>query len=66
MARPTVPHCKECKHLEDKNENYWPTALRNAYGCWFCKKVNKYINGQEIRTSPGWCPLRARGKTSAE
>lgn len=66
MARPKVPHCKECKHLEDKNEHYYPSILKNAYGCWFCKSQDKYINGQEIRTSPTWCPLRALGRTSAE
>ena len=66
MARPTVPHCKECRYLEDKNEYYYPSILKSAYGCWFCNKVQKYINGQEIRTSPNWCPIRAQGKTKAE
>ena len=66
MPRPKVPHCKECRNLEDKNDHYYPLECRNAYGCWFCKKKNKYINGQEIRTSPIWCPLRAYGRTIAE
>ena len=56
MARPKVPHCKECKHLENHNANQgW---FRNAYGSWYCNHHKKHISGQEVRTSPLWCELR--------
>lgn len=58
MARPKVPHCIECNHLEDHNENFG--FLRNKYGCWYCNFHKKYISGQEVRTCPIWCHLRYR------
>lgn len=56
MARPKVPHCKNCNHLEDHNATFgWS---RNTYGCWYCNFHKRYINGQEVRTSPTWCKKR--------
>ncbi len=54
MPRPKVPHCKSCNYSRDLNQcNFY---YKQKY--WICKLNNKYINGQEIRTSPKWCPLR--------
>ena len=59
MARPTVPHCKECKFLWDDR------SYRSKYGSWFCRypSLQQYsgISSQEVRTCPLWCPLRVRG-----
>ena len=57
MARPKVPHCKECPHLKDYRRD-WGPCWRNVYGSWRCGYVDKHITGQEVRTSPVWCPLR--------
>lgn len=53
MARPKCRKCKECKHLKDfrKRED-----KRGIYTCRYTDE-NKWINGQEIRTSPFWCPI---------
>ena len=59
MARPTVPHCKDCKYLRD--ERRW----QRSYARWFCLYPNlrRYsrITSQEVRTCPSWCPLRLAG-----
>lgn len=57
MARPKVPHCKDCPYLEDRRRD-WGLAWRNAYGLWYCRERCLYISGQEVRTSPRWCPNR--------
>ena len=63
MARPTVPHCKDCKFLEDRRSFYsWRRYERSE---WRCAEIRKDISGQEVRTSPSWCPLRARGLRQA-
>lgn len=63
MARPTVPHCKECKYLSDQR------SYRSSYGSWYCNFPNllRYarISSQEVRTCPRWCPLRVRGYVRA-
>lgn len=63
MARPSVPHCKDCKYLGDYRS---PGSL---YGFWFCRSPNlqssKNISSQEVRTCPLWCPLRLRGHRKA-
>lgn len=51
MARPKVPHCKDCPHCH---------GTRNVY--WRCNETGKLISGQEIRTSPLWCPFRLKWK----
>lgn len=60
MARPTVPHCKECKHLMDGRPR------GNEYGVWICGygMRRRFMSGQEVRTCPRWCPLRLKGFTS--
>lgn len=59
MSRPKVPHCKECNKLQDKNANYYNYgAFKHEYGCWYCTEKNRYITGQEVRTSPKWCTKR--------
>lgn len=59
MARPTVPHCKDCKYLHDGR--HWGSS----YARWFCHYpgLMRYSNitAQEVRTCPGWCPLRVVG-----
>lgn len=63
MSRPKVPHCKECNNLEDKNQKYsYYSALRKQYGCWYCTEQKRYIDGQEVRTSPKWCNKRHKMK----
>lgn len=60
MARPKVPKCKECNYLTDLRH---PSDAKGCYKCTINgKHYNdmKYINGQEVRTSPKWCPLRYR------
>lgn len=63
MCRPTVPHCKDCKHLYDNR------SPGSDYGRWHCRFPNlgRYsrISSQEVRTCPGWCPLRIRGYRKA-
>lgn len=49
MARPVVPHCKDCSSCHGYKFSYWR-----------CLKTGKFIDGQEIRTSPLWCPLRPK------
>lgn len=53
MARPKVPHCKECSFLTGH-----PKGWSDKYGSWRCTRCDRWINGQEVRTSPSWCPLR--------
>lgn len=57
MARPEVPHCKACRYLQGYP---WERGLAYEYkqGVWRCSKVQKHVGGQEIRTSPKWCPKR--------
>ena len=52
MARPTVPHCKDCPWLRDKRCRF------DVRGIWFCARSERFINGQEVRTSPVWCLRR--------
>lgn len=59
MARPTVPHCKDCKYLSDRRNMYGYRFYIRAG--WKCLEAKRTITGQEVRTSPVWCPLRARG-----
>ena len=53
MARPKVPHCKECARLHGEKWSYWK-----------CLALGRFITGQEVRTSPKWCPLRISGKNA--
>lgn len=59
MPRPTVPHCKECKHLADNR------SWGSSYARWYCNYpgLNRYshVSSQEVRTCPVWCPLRLSG-----
>ena len=58
MPRPTVPHCKDCKYLR----SLAPYGVRVGVRCSHrCTLKNESVTGQEVRTSPLWCPLRARG-----
>lgn len=57
MARPKVPHCKECSSLTGFPTGFWGFS---RYGSWSCLAEDKRsISGQEVRTSPVWCPLRS-------
>ena len=56
MARPRVRHCKECLYYSKSRSGRFHV----------CKKVpnsydpnvqGRFIDGQEIRNSPRWCPL---------
>lgn len=53
MARPKVPHCKECRYLTG-----WPKSWLDKQGAWKCTRCERCIDGQEVRTSPKWCPFR--------
>lgn len=64
MARPKVPHCRDCRYLFDVNAI---GSFRNSYGSWHCNHPDvleglfgRAVNGQEVRTSPLWCPFRCR------
>ena len=66
MARPTVPHCKDCRFLMDFSYG------GSLHKCWYCINVDgvillnrRRISGQEVRTCPRWCPLRLRGYVSS-
>lgn len=52
MARPRVRHCTECPEAQISQSRFW----RGQRICK-CRRAGKYINGQEIRNSPKWCPL---------
>lgn len=59
MARPKVPHCRECYYLDEwVYTDGWVDPPRASYRC---KYVDKWITGQEVRTCPAWCPYRNRG-----
>lgn len=53
MARPRIRHCKECLYYSKSRSGRFH----------ICKKVSsvygqgRFIDGQEIRNSPRWCPL---------
>ena len=55
MARPTVPHCYDCKHLSSYCYTQYCTVPRHNHKCLL---IDRYMSGQEVRTSPTWCPLR--------
>ena len=61
IARPTVPHCKDCKHYRDVRSHGDERGSHRClyYGASYEKR--KVISGQEIRTCPKWCPLRNCG-----
>ena len=47
-----VPKCKECEYRK-------PSVVR--YGLYFCRhKEAKAQNIADYKTSPKWCPLRAK------
>lgn len=60
MARPTVPHCKDCPHIYELQHSFpWAYGyFRCQRSSWKCLKVDQWVNGQEVRTSPKWCPRR--------
>ena len=62
MARPKVPHCKECPHVSEfrPSLNYF---IQSDRANWHCMWMQRSISGQEIRTSPAWCPRRRNAKT---
>ena len=64
MARPAVPHCKSCDALR-KYLYTWRIDVRPRYQ-YSCVLKNLDINGQEIRTSPLWCPFRHNVQTGTD
>ena len=57
MSRPKVPHCKTCPHL-DSYSLTWNVMVSDRLR-HFCRlKDDRHITGQEVRTSPFWCPRR--------
>lgn len=58
MARPRVRHCDDCRGMH----SYMPHMSKQRI-CK-CEIADRYINGQEIRNSPQWCPLGRRVKQS--
>lgn len=60
MARPKVPHCKECNFLRG-----FPVRPWESQGSWYCRKMQKPVDGQSVRTSPRWCPFRFSGDDNA-
>ena len=55
MGRPKVPHCRECEDLRKRSDNVWWHVEHETYTC---SKMQKLIDGQAVRTSPKWCPMR--------
>lgn len=53
MPRPYVPHCSKCRELEIGFSDY---SLYNRY--FRCKRLDRFLNYQEKKTSPKWCPRR--------
>lgn len=56
MARPKVPHCKNCPHLNGYSITWNVLVADRVHH--ICEKTEKSITGQEVRTSPTWCPRR--------
>lgn len=51
MARPRLRHCKECPfYSKSRSEKYH--VCKKDFGTF-----GRYMNAQEVRTSPRWCPL---------
>ena len=65
MARPTVPHCTDCKHYRDLRHYRDRKGLHVCFYYGSNYERRKIISGQEIRTCPLWCPLRLAGFKSA-
>lgn len=59
MSRPTVPHCKECRYWD--SFVYTDRRVTPSRSVSRCKMNLRYMTGQDVRTSPIWCPLRCRG-----
>jgi len=55
MPRPKVRHCKDCPHL--KIYGGLLPIVSQVHHTYMCDRNGEYINGQEVRTSPHWCPL---------
>ena len=61
MARPKVPHCKDCPSVSEYRP--WVNIfMQSDRASWRCKLMQRSISGQEIRTSPVWCPRRQDAK----
>lgn len=58
MGRPKVKHCRECIYLD--SYEYTDTRVRPSRSSHRCKLADRHITGQEVRTSPRWCPLNRR------
>jgi len=58
LGRPKVPHCRECEDLRKRSDYVWWHIGHDNYTC---RKMQKYIDGQAVRTSPKWCPKRVPG-----
>lgn len=61
MARPTVPHCVDCKFYCDVRSHRDCYASHRCFYFGSDYMARRLISGQEIRTSPLWCPLRRAG-----
>lgn len=65
MGRPTVPHCKECTHIQEFNCHvFWAYGfLHSSRSSWKCNLCDRWVTGQEVRTSPKWCPRRQNAES---
>lgn len=54
MSKIKVPHCRECHYYKQINFSWTPK--RN--NCKICGLKHFFMNYQEAKTSPKWCPLR--------
>lgn len=58
MSRQKVPHCRECEHFKIYNySNGWffRSQRNDGFKCLCC---DRFINYQQAKTSPKWCPKR--------
>lgn len=58
MARPKVPHCKDCIHHMEEPLTWRVTVkARYSHYCLYNGKP-KLLSGQDYRSSPSWCHKR--------
>ncbi len=55
MSKNKVPKCRDCEHFKKMNFSWTP--IRN--NSKMCKLKLRYMNYQEFKTSPKWCPRRS-------
>ncbi len=55
MSKIKVPHCRACPHYKQIDFS-WNKIRNNTK---ICSLTHYYMNYQEAKTSPKWCPLRS-------